>query len=79
MIVAADILYGEYSNMHEFVDTLNALANQRTDIYIAQQNRYPRSENKFRKLLSINFYVSQINIDDLIQDSSIFIYRLQKK
>ncbi|CAG9311697.1 METTL21A_2 [Blepharisma stoltei] len=75
LIVGADVLYGEYASMIAFINTLISLSRSETKIYVAQQIRYPDSEEIFLNELKKSFEIEIIKNEEF---PNIVIYKLAK-
>lgn len=80
MIAAADVLFGEYQYMNDFIAALERMADRDTEIYIAQKIRYPEKERVFRERLGEKFDLQWITPDLLCSNlGKQTIYILKKR
>lgn len=79
LIVAADVLSGDYVAMLPFIETLKLLNGENTEILIAQMIRYPENEGKFVEELSKEFRIERIQEEEYRGLGNIEIYRLRIK
>lgn len=78
VIVAADVLYGEYEAMDAFIESLAALSDASTELFIAQKVRYPAREHLLQQKLREKFSLQVITSDQLCANlgkQSIYILR----
>ena len=79
LIVAADVLYGEYDAMDALISTLDSMSTPKTEIYIAQKVRYPQKEAEFRRKLEAKFDLEWIESEELCENlGRQWIYVLRK-
>ena len=65
MVVAGDILSGDYDGMEEFVSTLEALVSDHTVVVVCQTIRYPAREAEFKHRLEQSFVLTEAAAEQL--------------